>query len=61
MRLAARIAVAIAILAAVLAMVDCTGRFFRIDSCLDRGGRWDYDEDACDQAPTVPGLVPLQP
>lgn len=26
-------------------------RQFRIDGCLDRGGRWDYERDACEESP----------
>ncbi len=24
------------------------GRFLEIDTCLDLGGRWDYERDVCD-------------
>lgn len=24
-------------------------RFFAIDSCLDRGGRWDYEIEECER------------
>ena len=61
MRRAARIVAAIAALAAVLAVVDCTGRFFRIDSCLDGGGRWNYNARVCEPAPAAPSLVLHQP
>lgn len=28
-------------------------RFFKIDSCLDSGGRWNYDTEMCEYADTV--------
>jgi hypothetical protein len=52
MRRALRIAAFIGAATAVLAMANCAGRFFRIDSCLDGGGRWDYDAQACKTAVT---------
>ena len=50
MRRMLRIAAFIAAVVAALAMINCIGRFFRIDSCLDNGGRWDYGMQTCEAA-----------
>jgi hypothetical protein len=40
------ILLAVGLLAAT-AWYACGRRFFEIDACLDRGGRWDYEREVC--------------
>ncbi len=34
-------------LTALFVSYDCDPDFLKIDSCLDAGGRWDYEERVC--------------
>jgi hypothetical protein len=40
--------VSVTIALASVFYVTCS-RFMAIDRCLDHGGRWDYDNELCDQ------------
>jgi len=38
-----------ALVIAALVMAPRLRRYVAIDSCLDAGGRWDYDRGACER------------
>jgi hypothetical protein len=49
-------------LAAVLASSQAVERFFQVDSCLDHGGRWNHETDACQhESPATSARPPSTP
>ena len=48
-------------LVAVLVVIEWAINFLQIDRCLDRGSRWDYDAQRCEQTAPGPAFVSPQP
>lgn len=45
------IALAVVLLLLLVLAVPSCGRWWRIDQCLDAGGRWNDEQDVCEYQP----------